>query len=432
MDLLFLCCLVSDANRKSTEWVLQRVIGKFGAAQGIAVCPKGNIAATDYGGTRLKLYCRKGNLVHLVKFSNEHQSTSPYAVAISSDGTYFVTDQTNCVTIIHGTTYEKHTFPVTIPDESNDLMLEGLALDNQGNLLIGCPVIHVSDKSGYILTYTQDGIRLSCVKVALQPKYLAMTWQNTIVVSSLYPQMVQIVDRSGDMLHTLHAPATVSKWWPRGICCTEGRIYVANAATKPDTGIYCYSLSGQYLDCITTDVAHPMGLAVTDNNKTLLVAERDEGVKVFTSHDVTCDDVFVSTENVHCTHNTGSSSALQASLVTHHSDYLYSSAPESPLNLALSDDEEHGWKTRDSTSFGGLSQHSESGTSTSTSLTSDGSSLVRSDSASSASNSQTSDGQSLQSESTSSADASLASNESLHHGSAVSNNSDDLGWLDLL
>ncbi len=188
-----------------------------------------------------------------------------------------MTDQTNSVTTIQSTTYNKCKFEVTTPEDSGSLMLEGLTIDHNGHLLIGGKTNSVR----YLLTYTQDGVKSA--KITLEPSYLAATRLNSIVVSSMDPQMVQIADPyTGRSLYTLHVPTSVSDWWPRGVCCTDGRIFVANAAMKPaDTGIFCYSISGRYLDCITTDVSHPRGLVLTDNNNTLMVTERDGGIKVF-------------------------------------------------------------------------------------------------------------------------------------------------------
>ena len=172
-----------------------------------------------------------------------------------------------------------------------NLKLAGLALDNSGNLLIGSFV----GKESYICTYTQDMVRLKSIKIHLQPQYLAVTPTNAIVISSTDSQRanVQVINHKGTLLHTLTPPDGVTTWWPRGVCCTEGMILVANnASTAIDTGIYCYSISGQYLDCITNDeeVSSPMGLAVTDNDRTLMVAEsgEGEGVKVFKRDDSEC------------------------------------------------------------------------------------------------------------------------------------------------
>ncbi|XP_072033887.1 uncharacterized protein [Amphiura filiformis] len=403
-------CLNKESTQKNREWILQSELGKFGAAQGIAICPNGDIAATDYGGARLKVYCRKGKLIHQVKFSDGHQSTSPFAVAVSADGTYFVTDQTNCVTTIHASTYTKDKFSVTLPEDKSStnsakkIMLAGLTLDNNGNLLIGCPM----NKDGYILTYTQDGVRLSSVKVALRPQYLSVTRLNTIVVSSSDPQTIQVVDRGGKMLFRLNAPETVSHWWPRGVCCTEGTIIVSNNGTTiSDKGIYCYSISGQYLDCITKEVSHPMGLAVTDDNKTLMVAERDGGVKVFnckiigvnllfgnskeqveiaTTETVTTVDINTevtrnipnilapsaplveSTDGVGeaCLDYNGSSvnvSSLSSQIqVAHQVDILSSSPPGSPLCLDVNDEGENG--SRNSLTSGSSKSPWERNTST--------------------------------------------------------------------
>ena len=239
----------------------------------------------------------------MFNFSAEEQP--PYAVAVSPDGTYFATNYTDCVTMIRASATDpkgtkkkrKLELPAGAPaNQSTKLKLAGLALDNSNNLLVGFLV----GKESYICTYTQDMVRLGSIKIHLEPQYLAVTSTNAIVVSSTPddPQggQVQVINHKGTRLHTLTLPDGVTTWWPRGVCCTEGMILVANNASTSndhnDTGIYCYSISGQYLECITNDeeVYSPMGLAVTDNDRTLMVAEsgKDEGVKVFRREDFEC------------------------------------------------------------------------------------------------------------------------------------------------
>ena len=96
-----------------------------------------------------------------------------------------------------------------------------------------------------------------------------MTPLDTIIVSSVAPNAVQIIDKTGQVLHALDPPPFVTRWRPTGVCCHDNIIFVANdnQSVPDEFGVYCYSLTGDYFGCATREVINPTGVAVTEDGE---------------------------------------------------------------------------------------------------------------------------------------------------------------------
>ena len=154
---------------------------------------------------------------------------------------------------------------------SNSPNLFGLAIDHTGNVLVG------ECRHNYINKHRQDGSYLGSIKIGIEPRYIAVTSQDTMVIAG-WGKAPQIVSNTGQVLHTLKHPVRESQWNPMGVYCHEDIIYVANLTTR---NILCYKASGKYLGAISIPPVYPTGgLAMTPDYKTLLVCE-GISVKVF-------------------------------------------------------------------------------------------------------------------------------------------------------
>ncbi len=149
--------------------------------------------------------------------------------------------------------------------------------DNQECLLVG------EVKQNYISRHRLDGSHINSIKVNISPRYIAVTSTDKIIISSpSWPGTVQILDPTGNTLHTLNPPSCVPYMCPCGICCTAGDdIYISNnQSASMGGGIYCYSISGQYVGCVTKEVNCPTGVTLSEDDNKLIVVEKDR-VKIF-------------------------------------------------------------------------------------------------------------------------------------------------------
>ncbi|XP_072050671.1 uncharacterized protein [Amphiura filiformis] len=268
-------------------------------AQSLTTNPaNGDIAVADWFSRKVKVYDAAGKLLGSLNFDTfENLQTGrishPRDVAISSNGTFYITNETPLVQVFNSSYNFSHSI------ESSHLAadysrLSGIVFTKNGQLLVG----ECRHKS--ISVHSQDGTRLDTFTVEVTPRYLAMTPQDTIVVSSWEPHTMQILSLTGDVLHTLQPPKSVTKWRPTGVSCSDDFIFVGNddSSVPDEYGIYCYTFSGEYLGVATKDVVNPTGVSVSRDSNTLVVSQWERGnpvagrglhgVKIFTKK--TLDD----------------------------------------------------------------------------------------------------------------------------------------------
>ena len=148
-------------------------------------------------------------------------------------------------------------------------------------------------RSNFILVLKELSVKgadhdTSKIPVSIQPGFLAITPLNTIVIVSLPRLMdsvprdpwLQIIDKEGQVIHDLiDPPPGVTRWRQCGVCCSSDIIFVTNDnRLAPDEyGVYCYSLSGDYLGCATKEVINPVGIAISGDGNKMYVAQYEKG-----------------------------------------------------------------------------------------------------------------------------------------------------------
>ncbi len=226
----------------------------------------------------------------------EFNRYSPHDIVIGYDR-YFITDYSCFVKVYNekGSLMDK--FQVASQENklcTKDVRLSGIVIDKNGLVLVGAALLSTSTYEGFISKHTQTGTHISTITLTdgILPQFLAVTSLNTIIVSSWSPPWmpntstkiatkttVQILHESGQLLQSLTPPQSVSFWRPTGVCCSGDLIFVANdnQVTPYEYGVYCFSLSGEYLGCVTKKVINPTGVVVTEDGNKLLVSQNELG-----------------------------------------------------------------------------------------------------------------------------------------------------------
>ena len=181
--------------------------------------------------------------------TRQGSESQPWNVAISTSHIY-VTDKSSFVKTYDRNGAFKSKYMTFAPDnESSNLgtsnaKLTGLTLDSKDWLLVG-QVVHPM----YISKHRGDGSHIISIKIAVSPYFLAATSLDTIVVCDL--QNVQIVDRTGQLLHTILPQGQIQYWNPFGICSYQDIILVSNTHLYEDTHeISCFALLAEYIGSI--------------------------------------------------------------------------------------------------------------------------------------------------------------------------------------
>ncbi|XP_072015294.1 E3 ubiquitin-protein ligase TRIM33-like [Amphiura filiformis] len=272
------CANPKDRNGK---WVLQKEIGKEGHGKikhgnGVAVDPNSSdILITDFGDKNIKVFDSDGKYTRVLQGNFE----TLHDVAVSSDGFWFITDQSSYVKVLSPDGTYLRQFPAISPDgkssDSEGSYLYGITIDSDGNLLIG-------SLNSYISKHRQDGTHISTVNRNIFPKFIGITSQGRIVCTGMSNTNAQIMDHMGNLLHTINKPEDAKSWCPCGVCCSDdGIIYVSNFGGIGDQGgIYSFTEDGEYLGCVTTDVTYAEGIALIDNDR-LVVVQGGFPAKIF-------------------------------------------------------------------------------------------------------------------------------------------------------
>ncbi len=241
------------------------------SAMGITVSPTGMIAIADYIADRIQVYSSATGQHQLSIEVTRRSISCPCNVAVSSDGSYYVTDATSFIKVYDSSGVFKDKWVAVSPDnkpsDAEDTALKGLAIDSKSQVLAGqCKRIRK-----YISIHKLDGSHVTSINVNVSPEYLAVTSQDTIIVSDHWNNVVQIVDITGQLLHILKPPFL---WSPWGIYCYEDIILICNHL-PPSHGVHCFSSSGDYLRCIDTS-ENPHCLAVWNSKLYVTYGNRVE------------------------------------------------------------------------------------------------------------------------------------------------------------
>ncbi|XP_072024348.1 myomesin-1-like [Amphiura filiformis] len=274
------------------KWEQTRQFGDRGknqlkSADGITMCcNERDVAVADSDSASIKVYDKNGKFKMALDTNQDleaWQSSRPRQVKVNFTGNYFITDSTSHVRVFdENGTYERKFValsPEKIPSDSHrGTKLYGLALDNKGRLYVG---VAPYDNIPYISKHAQDGSHLGSFNVDTEPHYIAVTFQDTIIFSSENPSCTaKIVDQTGNILHTITPTAGVVDWVPKGIVCCRDTIFLSNNAFRGMSGIYCYSLTGEYIGSITETLPSSSDLVVTEDGNGIMVTNADK-VTVF-------------------------------------------------------------------------------------------------------------------------------------------------------
>ncbi|XP_072017987.1 tyrosine-protein kinase ABL1-like [Amphiura filiformis] len=239
-----------------------------------------DIAVADHFTSQVIVYTGNGKY----KFSMDNTCThglpdpgeksKPWQVVVNPQGTtYFVT------LLKHIKCYDAmgkfkcqwmSSCPEAVPGSS---CLYGLAMDHDGYLLVG------DCKNKRINMHKNGGTYISSIKIGVSPRYIAVTSEDTIVVVGDWEEQPQIVSKAGQVMHTLKHPFDESEWDPSGVFCYEDIIIIANRSTS---SMLCYSEFGKYMGDIPISNTDPVGVAISEDGKELLVSDFAGSVKVFT------------------------------------------------------------------------------------------------------------------------------------------------------
>ena len=258
------------------NWELEKRISGIEGGMDIGIFPNGNLAITDFRASQVKVYNTEGQyqtrLVDIVSSKEAGGKWFPFGIVVGADGAYFLTSKSNFVDVFNAENEHKSQFTSTSPSNylptSEKIAFGGIAMDNDGHILVGeCRTNHINK-------HKQDGSHIGSIKINIKPRFLSVCSNGNIAVSAWELNTgVQIIDpKSGQVLHTLSAPTNVPHWCPSGVYYHDNVIFISNCprtCNSPD-GIYCFSLKGEYIGCVTNDVFFPLGLT-TDGNRLMVV-----------------------------------------------------------------------------------------------------------------------------------------------------------------
>ncbi|XP_072016857.1 E3 ubiquitin-protein ligase TRIM45-like [Amphiura filiformis] len=249
--------------------------GKVSVGKGISTTPAGDIAVANRSPSApVKVYNSDGKF----KFSLHMKSCNAWNVAVSPDGEFYV----SCCRVKHIRMFGSDgryisqfaaISPTGVASDAEGTDLRGLAINNKRQLLVG------EVKKKYISIHDLNGTHITSFQVSIQPYYITTTSQGNIIVSPFGSSGVQVLDSSGTLQHTITAPTGVSGWIPTDVCSSiNNEICISNYQLP--YGIYCFSSTGVYLQCLTQDVINPWGITLLQNDKKMAVVN-DSRVKIF-------------------------------------------------------------------------------------------------------------------------------------------------------
>ncbi|XP_072021831.1 uncharacterized protein [Amphiura filiformis] len=256
-------------------WMLERKIGgdgpgKLQMSRGIAVNHQGDVCVADANAAKVQVYNQQG--MYKLSLDSKHMHwtySSPREVIVSSDGSLHISDETQFIQVYSPDGVYREKWPAVSPQHKSsaheDTSLCGLTMDAEGQLLVG------EIKKRYVSKHKGDGSHISSIRVGIEPKSLAVTSDDAIIISDWRDlSSVHIVDSAGQLLHTVNHAAHVQRWMPAGIACIEDIICVCNFYNKY---IHCFSVSGEYLGDIAISVpGKARCLAFTADGKQLMIS----------------------------------------------------------------------------------------------------------------------------------------------------------------
>ena len=242
--------------------------GKLSSARGLAFSSSGNLLVADYSSSTLKVFSDQGEL----KSTLNPGFTYPYDIA-------FTTLTEDCyVTDYNASNAKKFNNELVYQTTfSSGSQLCGITATKDG----GWAICSFGQNTVYV--YNSTGSQTKTMSV-MQPRFIDSTSKDNFVITSDNQKSVQVFDRNNQLVRTIGPPPNmdIATWQPHGVCCTkDDEIYVANRGTD-SAGIFIFKVSGEFIDCVTSDVTNPCGLAISaDGEKLAIVDEDGLSVKLF-------------------------------------------------------------------------------------------------------------------------------------------------------
>ena len=274
---------------ESGKWSLTQMYGKGRVKSSVGVTVSaidGDVAVTDMDKSVVRIYRNDGLLKaeFTVTLGRIFRTLMlPSNVLIAPNGHILVAENSQYIKVYNTQGKCQYQFtamsPNNKPSDKEETRLGSLTVDNEGNILVG------ELKHGYISTMTHDPdsqhkVRHLCsIGTSTDPHFIAVNSHNHILVTDY--KTASLIDSTGEFIFDLSPPVYVTEWTPAGVCFTrDDEIIVANGNDTKDAGIFHYSAAGMFLGCITRGVKFPLGIALTDEDKKLVVAD-SYNVKVF-------------------------------------------------------------------------------------------------------------------------------------------------------
>ena len=240
---------------------------------GIAVNPTSDtiaIVESDRPTKQVQLY--GSDFVHTFSLDTSQgfkpgTHSHPWQVILGANTMCYVTTATQYVVMYVSDGVYKGKWAAVSPrhktSDAEDTDLRGLTMNNRGHVLVG------EIKHRYISRHKKDGLHVASIKVDIAPWSLAVTSQDSIIVSD-WSESVHIVDDAGQLLHIVKPPSHIQELNPTGVACFGDTFFVCNYGAKK---IHCFSLSHKYLGDIPIKIqGAPKCLAFTPNGKRLIVS----------------------------------------------------------------------------------------------------------------------------------------------------------------
>ena len=271
--------LITDPTQTTQEpgsWLFDSVIqdAKMEWPWGIACDSNAGIIVADYTARTVHVYNEDGvyqRALDVGKGLDEEETSWPFGV-VTTGTTCYLTDKTAYVRAfeISNGAYKIRWLTVA-PGQSvgnKEAGLFGIAMDGAGNLLVGC-----TTSPAYISKHRNDGSHIHSFPVSIKPEYLAVTPQDTVIISG--NGRAAIVNQAlGETMHSVQYPDMSLSW---GVHCHGNVIYVCDLY---DAYISCLSVSGEYIGCIHTDTSK---YGDGDDDGCTCVCVNEEGSKMYVS-----------------------------------------------------------------------------------------------------------------------------------------------------
>ena len=149
-------------------------------------------------------------------------------------------------------------------------------MDEDNLIAVGCKF------SKQISLHKSDGSHIRTVHTVMIDAHLT-TYKQRFVYTNYWNRMLYSMNYDGSTVFAANVPSSsVSYWGPNGVCCDKsGGIYVAVRGYWPANEILRYTMDGAYIGCVITGCDLPWGIALTPDEKDLVVATNDS-VTIFT------------------------------------------------------------------------------------------------------------------------------------------------------